>query len=81
MRVATSRSLVATLGALALITAACGGSDDSGAASPATTGENVPTDQPAAAVEAAFVPLASGGQLDFNSLRGQDVLLWFWAPW
>lgn len=23
----------------------------------------------------------SGGQIDFGSLQGQDVLLWFWAPW
>ncbi|MDW3178651.1 MAG: hypothetical protein R8J94_14770 [Acidimicrobiia bacterium] len=24
---------------------------------------------------------ASGGQIDFNSLEGNDVVLWFWAPW
>jgi hypothetical protein len=31
--------------------------------------------------ETVLVPTAAGGQLDFNSLHGQDVLLWFWAPW
>ena len=75
-----SRSLVALLGAVTLIAAACGGSDDSGLASPATNGEVAPPEQ-SGTPEAVFVPTASGGQLDFNSLRGQDVLLWFWAPW
>jgi len=23
----------------------------------------------------------SGGQINFGSLEGQDVVLWFWAPW
>ena len=32
-------------------------------------------------VEAVMVSTADGGELDFNSLRGQDVMLWFWAPW
>ena len=75
-----SRSLVALLGAVTLIAAACGGSDDLGSASPATDGEAVTADEPTPP-EAVFVPTASGGQLDFSSLRGQDVLLWFWAPW
>jgi len=22
-----------------------------------------------------------GGQIDLGSLQGQDVVLWFWAPW
>jgi hypothetical protein len=25
--------------------------------------------------------LIDGGQIDANSLAGQDVVLWFWAPW
>ncbi len=80
MRAPTSQSLAATLGAVALVAAACGGSGDPGSASPATSGESVATDQPTTP-EPVFVPTASGGQLDFDSLRGQDVLLWFWAPW
>jgi hypothetical protein len=75
-----SKSLAATLGAFALVAAACGGAEDSGSASLSTTGEAVTTEQ-LADLEAVFVPTAAGGQLDFNSLRGQDVLLWFWAPW
>lgn len=61
--------------------AACGGtadgtqSVDTVAAVPAVNGT-----QPAA-LEAVFVPTSDGGQLDFNSLRGTDLVLWFWAPW
>ena len=80
MRAPMPRSLVVLLGAVSLIAAACGGSGDPSAASPVTTVEAVTTDSPTTP-EAAFVPTASGGQLDFNALRGQDVLLWFWAPW
>lgn len=25
--------------------------------------------------------LIGGGQLDANDLAGQDIVLWFWAPW
>lgn len=25
--------------------------------------------------------LIGGGQIDANSLAGQDIVLWFWAPW
>jgi len=28
-----------------------------------------------------LVATAGGGQIDWNSLQGQDVVLWFWAPW
>jgi ABC-type glycerol-3-phosphate transport system substrate-binding protein len=73
-------SLAATLGAVALIAAACGGSGDPSAASSATTDEAATSVQRTTA-EAVLMPTASGGELDFNSLRGQDVLLWFWAPW
>jgi hypothetical protein len=67
-------------GALVMIVAACGGSDASDSASVPASSEAGVTEssQP---LEAVLVPTASGGQLDFNSLRGQDVLLWFWAPW
>lgn len=38
----------------------------------------------AEAAEPAISLVAStttGGQIDFGSLAGQDVVLWFWAPW
>jgi cytoskeletal protein RodZ len=28
-----------------------------------------------------LVGLVGGGQLDLNSIEGQDTVLWFWAPW
>lgn len=27
------------------------------------------------------VATSDGGQLDFGTLEGRDVVLWFWAPW
>ena len=63
-----------------MMAAACGGSE-------ASDSEFVPARNEAAVAESSqplepvLVPTASGAQLDFNSLRGQDVLLWFWAPW
>ena len=77
-----SRSVLAALAASALVASACGGTADteteSAASVPVTA--SVVTEPPAD-LEAVFVPTAAGGQLDFNTLRGQDVLLWFWAPW
>lgn len=72
--------MLALSGAVALIVAACGGTKESDSASAPTSGEAGATEssQP---LEPVFVSTANGGQMDFNSLRGQDVLLWFWAPW
>lgn len=39
---------------------------------PETTIAEVPGD---------LVVLVGGGQLDLNSIEGQDTVLWFWAPW
>ena len=80
MRVPGRRSLVALSGAVALTVAACGSSEGSDSASAPTSGD-VGTTESSQPLEPVLVPTASGGQLDFNSLRGQDVLLWFWAPW
>ena len=80
MRTPGRRSLVALAGAILLVVSACSGSNDSEPAS-APTNADVATSDSSAPLEPVLVPTASGGQLDFNSLRGQDVLLWFWAPW
>ena len=74
------RALLALSGALVLIVAACGGSSGSDSASVPAQSAPAVTDSPQP-LEPVLVPTASGEQLDFNSLRGQDVLLWFWAPW
>lgn len=77
MRAAMTRTLAA--GAVVLVLAACGASDPVASEPPLPSADAVAeTSEP---LEAVLVPTAAGKQLDFNSLRGQDVLLWFWAPW
>lgn len=61
--------------ALALFLAACGGS----LSDQATTTDVVDV-EPVAALSGDF-PTVSGAGIDLNSLEGQDVVLWFWAPW
>ncbi len=71
----------------ALIAAACGSTSDvdsSQGAAANTAEEPAPSDQPDAPTsrsETQLVDLAGGGQLDWNSIQGRDVVLWFWAPW
>ncbi len=62
-------SLKAFALAFALVIAACGGTTTEQAAGP-----NM------ADLSGAFETM-DGGQLEFGSLEGQDVVLWFWAPW
>lgn len=72
---------------LALIAAACGSTSDENSSQGAavnTTDEPAPSDQPdppTSRSDTQLVDLAGGGQLDWNSLQGRDVVLWFWAPW
>ena len=68
-----SMKLVALLATFVLVMAACS-SDDGGSdttAAPTTTAIQ-PGD---------YVNLVGGGQIDLNSIEGQDTVLWFWAPW
>lgn len=52
--------------------------DGTDAAPPAAEGD----DEMAATWEHDWTgDLIGGGQLDANSLVGQDLVLWFWAPW
>jgi hypothetical protein len=74
------RSVIVAFAVSALVASACGGSGETESEAGVPGAASVATEQPAD-LEAAFVPTAAGGQLDFNTLRGQDVLLWFWAPW
>lgn len=55
-----------------LVAAACGSSgSNSGGASPSN----------AESASGLVSPTAGGGQLEWNSIEGQDTVLWFWAPW
>lgn len=75
-----SLRLVASVGlSLALIVTACGSSSSEvDQSTPADTSASAPD---SGAAETALIPTADGGQLDWGSLDGQDVVLWFWAPW
>lgn len=75
------RRLICGAGAAILLLAACGGDTDETQSLDTVAGTAAVSDTPSTAPEAVFVPTADGGQLDFNSLRGKDLLLWFWAPW
>ncbi len=71
-----SRPLVASLVLAGLV--ACGGGDADGAAG--TSGE--PDAQGADVELLAFTaPTIDGGEVDFAALQGQDLVVWFWAPW
>lgn len=51
----------------------------------ATAVPPTPTPEPAPVVTvpelAGSFATIGGGQIDLGSLQGQDVVLWFWAPW
>ena len=66
---------------LALTACGSSGDDASMAGSTPATSVVVDVDERTADVEPVMVPTADGSELDFNSLRNKDVLLWFWAPW
>ena len=78
------RRLVASI-ALAAATAAlaaCGADAQTGAAGGVVAATVAGTGDPATAPSAlAFeAPLVGGGSLDFRTLNGTTVALWFWAP-
>jgi hypothetical protein len=77
------RRVSAAVAAVGLVLTACGssGDDATATATVAATSPSGDVAQAAPESEAVMVPTADGTDLDFNSLRGQDVLLWFWAPW
>lgn len=53
--------------------------DSTDDAATADTGSSDP--EPAAWPHTFVADQVGGGQLDANDLAGQDVILWFWAPW
>ncbi len=55
-------------------------STTSRAATEPAIAESAATSQPASFPNA-VVSTVAGGQIDFGSLEGQDIVLWFWAPW
>ena len=73
--------LATFVAALALIGASCGG-DDTAIEVPAADADRAATSVGARSWPHTFVAgMIGGGQLDDADLAGQDVVLWFWAPW
>lgn len=78
----TRRRLAAAALALGLVAAACatdGGDTDAATASDdsAEASEQAVSAEPIALT----VATSDGGTIDFADLAGEDVMLWFWAPW
>ena len=88
------RRLAAVAAAMLLVVTACGGAAIDTASSAVDVAES--SESVAAAVETAAPAEApargsgvltgqfntiDGDVIDFGSLEGQDVVLWFWAPW
>lgn len=81
------RTLVAVLAALALVATGCGGGSetsavvagDSSSSAAASAASDDSVDAPSGT--SLVADTVGGGQIDFASLEGQDVVLWFWAPW
>ena len=90
MSLYTRRSrIVAFLAAALLLLSACGGgaTEPTEAATPATTAEadtaDATGDAPAvqaSLLEGSFTTTA-GETIDLANFQGQDVVLWYWAPW
>lgn len=77
---------VATVVATALVLTACGADDPSDGTGPVVESPAARAD-PMASPSASDQPLTfqsvttEGEQFDATDLAGQDVVLWFWAPW
>ncbi len=72
--------------ALALSAAACGSSGGDGAASGDSTdvsGDSADSTEAAAPSSLLDIsaPTADGSTIELSDYAGQDLLLWFWAPW
>ena len=74
------RRLVPLFVAVGLLGVACGGSDGEEAATP---GMDAPTDTDGATTwpHDFVAATVDGGMIDAGEYAGQDLVLWFWAPW
>lgn len=79
-----SRRFGAAALGLAMFATACGGG---GATEEATGDDSAPVteasteDAGGAGLPQLVADTVGGAQLDTNDLAGQDVVVWFWAPW
>ena len=68
---------------VALLATACGTTPPDTAAAPADNAVVAETDATAGGVGLPVLVsnTVGGAQIDTNDLVGQDVVVWFWAPW
>ena len=96
MRTSRLAPLVLAVAAVVTACAEGGDSGDEGAGRQPGTTEQAGTTEPAGAASAertdghsapasellsVEAPTVGGGTLDLGSLAGEDLALWFWAPW
>jgi hypothetical protein len=86
---ATALTAAACGGGEAVVDSAAGGTDatDSAASGETSSGDNTVEDDATSTTQGEpslltgeFETLA-GASFDLGSLEGEDVVLWFWAPW
>ena len=87
MRISRSRIRLTSIAAGALLVlSACGGgattADEAATPAPAATADAV-GDAPAAPASLLVdqFTTVSGETIDLANFQGQDVVLWYWAPW
>ena len=80
VEVSVSRETAATTSAGATPATTAGGTGTSAAAAPASTAAPAPVETRAEILLLAG-PQLDGQQFDLAATAGNDVLLWFWAPW
>lgn len=80
-RSALQRLLLTAL-AIVLLASACGSDETAteSASSDGTAGDDAPSDS-AAWPHDFSAPLLGGGTFEAGDYEGQDLVLWFWAPW
>ncbi|MGK2930035.1 MAG: hypothetical protein ACSLFO_10715 [Acidimicrobiales bacterium] len=74
--------LLVTAVALALVAGACGGGGDQSAQTgPADAGSTDSGPEADGKVLDFRAESVDGSTVDVSSLRGTDLVIWFWAPW
>ncbi len=78
-----SRRFGAAALGLALFASACGGggASDGEAATAGESSADVAEESGGAGLPQLVADTVAGAQLDTNDLAGQDLVVWFWAPW
>ena len=82
-RYSSGRRLKAVALSVALFATACGQAATEDASSSNAAASDVPVESQAGGPGLPLLvgDTVAGAQFDTNDLAGQDVVVWFWAPW